>query len=260
MLERTVRAYDPPAAAVPDTARYLAAMTFRAGREAKALRLQRWSSFLAVLALAWGALMTWDNQRMAGKLVEVARTKPVYRVEQDLAGHQSLVLLDDTLTVTKGARLNAVHWFVRWTRQIGTDPIAMAKDRAAARARLVADAARKWDALLAADLDPAEGWTRDVTELRIEEREHDPEAGLSAFHVVWTETVYRDFKPQTRSLMSAAVVTLDGPSRDGALDGVAVSGFSEPSATPLAMGGPAGIAAAARPTARATARPQAGTP
>ncbi|WP_247878407.1 hypothetical protein [Azospirillum sp. TSO22-1] len=33
--------------------------------------------------------------------------------------------------------------------------------------------------------------------------------------------------------MSAAVVTVDGPSRDGALDGVSISGFSEPSGTPL---------------------------
>lgn len=234
MSERTVQAYDPPAAAVPDTARYTAAMTFRASREAKALRLKRWYLGLTLLSLAWGGLMTWDNQRLAAKLVEVARTKPVYRIDQDLAGHQQLVLLDDVLTVSKGVRLNAVHWFVRWTRQIGTDPVAMAKDRAAARARLTAGAERKWDALVGADLDPTLGWTRDVTELRIEERERDEARQLSAFEAVWIETVYRDFKPQARHLMSAAVVTLDGPSRDGALDGVAISGFSEPSATPLA--------------------------
>jgi hypothetical protein len=61
----------------------------------------------------------------------------------------------------------------------------------------------------------------------------DPKTGATAFTVVWTETVYRDFKPRSRALMSAAVVTVDGPSRDGALDGVSVSGFSEPSGTPL---------------------------
>ncbi|HET8729068.1 MAG TPA: hypothetical protein VFO41_16320, partial [Alphaproteobacteria bacterium] len=177
--------------------------------------------------------MTWDNQRLAAKLVEVARVKPVYRVEQLPSGHQRLVLLDDVLSVTKGARLNAVHWFIRWTRQIGTDPVARAKGRAAARARLVDGAARKWDALIADDLDPADGWTRDVTEIRIEEREHDPDTGLSSFHAVWIETVYRHFRPHSRQLMSAAVVTLDGPSRDGALDGVSISGFSAPGATPL---------------------------
>ncbi len=35
--------------------------------------------------------------------------------------------------------------------------------------------------------------------------------------------------------MSAAVVTVDGVPRDGALDGVSISGFSEPSGTPLAL-------------------------
>lgn len=108
-------------------------------------------------------------------------------------------------------------------------------DRAAARARLVGGAERKWDALLAGDLDPAEGWTRDVADLVLEEREHDPETGLSSFHAVWTETLFKDFRPVRRSLMSAAVVTLDGPPREGALDGVNVSGFSEPAATPLPL-------------------------
>lgn len=233
MTERTVTTYDPPPPAVPDSAKYLAAMTYRASREARALRLKRWYLGLVVLSLSWGTLMTWDNLRIASQLVEIAKYKPVYRVEQDMDGHQRLVLLDNTLTVSKGARLNAVQWFVRWQRQIGIDPVILAKDRAAARARLIGGAERKWDALMAADLNPAEGWTRDVADVRVQEREADPKTGLSAFTVVWTETVYRDFKPRSKTLMSAAVVTMDGPSRDGALDGVSVSGFSEPSGTPL---------------------------
>ncbi|AWK86001.1 hypothetical protein [Azospirillum thermophilum] len=233
MKERVVNVYDPPPAAVPDSAKYLAAMTYRASREAKALRLKRWYFGLTVLGLSWGTLMTWDNLRIAGKLVEIARYKPVYRVEQAMDGHQRLVLLDNTLTVSKGARINAVQWFVRWQRQIGTDPVVLARDRAAARARLVGGAERKWDSLLAADLNPAEGWTRDVADVRVQERETDPKTSATAFYVVWTETVYRDFKPRSKTLMSAAVVTVDGPSRDGALDGVSISGFSEPSGTPL---------------------------
>ncbi|MGY0782577.1 hypothetical protein ACW7BC_32310 [Azospirillum argentinense] len=233
MKEHVVNVYDPAAAAVPDSAKYLAAMTYRASREAKALRLKRWTFALAVLGLSWGSLMTWDNLRIAGKLVEIARYKPVYRVEQAMDGHQRLVLLDNTITVTKGARINAVQWFVRWQRQIGTDPVMLARDRAAARARLTGGAERKWDVLLAADLDPAEGWTRDVADVRVQEREADPKTGATAFYVVWTETVYRDFKPRAKALMSAAVVTVDGSSRDGALDGVSISGFSEPSGTPL---------------------------
>ena len=233
MKERVVNVYDPPPAAVPDSAKYLAAMTYRASREAKALRLKRWTFALAALGLSWGSLMTWDNLRIVGKLVEIAKYKPVYRVEQEMDGHQRLVLLDNTITVTKGARVNAVQWFVRWQRQIGTDPVMLARDRAAARARLTGGVERKWDALLAADLAPAEGWTRDVADVRVQEREADPKTGTSAFYVVWTETVYRDFKPRAKTLMSAAVVTVDGPSREGALDGVSISGFSEPSGTPL---------------------------
>jgi type IV secretory pathway TrbF-like protein len=235
--ERIVRTYDPPTAGLPDSSRYVEAMSVRASREAKALRLKRWYLGLALLSLAWAGLMTWDNRQLAGRLVEIARHKPVYRLEQALDGHQRLVLLDDALTPTKGVRLQAVSWWVRWWRRIGTDPVVQARDRAAARARLVQGSERKWDALLARDLDPAGGWTRDVTDLRVEEQSADPETGLSSFHVVWTETVYRDFKPQGRALMSAAVVTLDGPPRDGALDGVAVSGFSEPAATPLPLEG-----------------------
>ncbi|WP_246338062.1 hypothetical protein [Azospirillum oleiclasticum] len=237
-MTRTVNAYDPPPAAVPDSARYLAAMTYRASREAKALRLKRWYLGLTVLSLAWAGVMTWDNLRIAGKLVEIARHKPVYRVEQALDGHQRLLLLDDTVSVTKGARVNAVHWFVRWQRQLGTDPVVLARDRAAARARLIAGAEHKWDALIAADLDPAEGWTRDVAGIRVQEREADPMTGAAAFTVVWTETVYRHFKPEGRSLMSAGVVTVDGQPRDGALDGVSISGFSQPDGTPLALDGP----------------------
>ncbi|HEY0832914.1 MAG TPA: hypothetical protein VGE72_03300 [Azospirillum sp.] len=233
MKERVVNTYDPPPAAVPDSTKYLAAMTYRASREAKALRLKRWYFGLTVLGLSWGTLMTWDNLRIASKLVEIARYKPVYRVEQGMDGHQRLVLLDNTLTVSKGARINAVTWFVLWQRRIGTDPVVLARDRAAARARLIGGAERKWDALMASDLDPAGGWTRDVADIRVQEREADPRTGATAFTVVWTETVYRDFKPRSRALMSAAVVTVDGPSRDGALDGVSVSGFSEPSGTPL---------------------------
>ena len=235
MTEKIVNAYDPPGAAVPDTSRYTAAMTFRASREAKALRLRRWYAGLTVTSLLWAGLMTWDEERLAGRLVEVARTKPVYAVQQDLAGHQSLVLLDDTLDVTKGARLNAVRWFVVWTREIGTDPVAMARDRAAARARLVPGVEHKLDALFASDLKAAAGWSRDVTGIRIEERDRDEGTHLSAFEAVWVETLYKGFKPQSRSLMSAAVVTRDGPSREGALDGVAISGFSEPSATPMPL-------------------------
>ncbi len=175
MRERIVNAYDPPPAGVPDSARYLDAMTYRASREAKALRLKRWYLGLTILGLGWGGLMTWDNLRVAGQLVEIARTKPVYRVEQALDGHQSLLLLDTTLSVTKGARINAVSWFIRWQRQIGTDPVMLAKDRAAARARLTGGAEHKWDALLAADLDPDEGWSRDVADIRVQEREADPE-------------------------------------------------------------------------------------
>ncbi|MGQ9370712.1 hypothetical protein [Azospirillum sp. ST 5-10] len=235
MKERVVNTYDPPDAAVPDSAKYLAAMTYRASREAKALRLKRWYLGLVVLSLSWGSLMTWDNLRIAGRLVEIARTKPVYRVEQALDGHQSLVLLDTVLTPSKGARIEAVRWFVRWQRRIGIDPVTLARDRAAARARLTGGAERKWDALLAADLDPAEGWTRDVADVRVQERESDPNTGLSSFHVVWTETVYRAFKPRSKALMSTAVVTADGPPREGALDGVSITGFSEPSGTPLAL-------------------------
>ena len=235
MTEKIVNVYDPPDAAVPDTGKYTAAMTFRASREAKALRLRRWYAGLTALSLAWAGLLTWDEERLAGRLVEVARTKPVYALQQDLAGHQSLVLLDDTLDVTKGARLNAVRWFVVWTRELGTDPVAMARDRAAARARLVSGVERKLDALLASDLKAAAGWSRDVTGIRIEERDRDERAHLSAFEAVWVETLYKDFKPQNRSLMSAAVVTRDGPSREGALDGVAIAGFSAPSATPMPL-------------------------
>ncbi|MFC7333883.1 hypothetical protein [Rhodocista pekingensis] len=235
MTTRPVHRYDPPAAAIPDSSKYLAAMTYRASREAKALRVQRWWAALVVISLAWGGVMTWDNRRLTAQLVEVARHKPVYRLDELASGHQRLVLLDDTLTVTKGTRLNAVAWFVRWTRAIGTDPVALARDRAAARARLTDGAERKWDGLLAADLDPGEGWTRDVADLALEEREHDPATGLSSFHVVWAETVYRDFKPVERSLMAAAVVTRDGMSRDGALDGVSITGFSEPAATALPL-------------------------
>ncbi|SMF35436.1 hypothetical protein SAMN02982917_1798 [Azospirillum oryzae] len=235
MRERIVNAYDPPPAGVPDSARYLEAMTYRASREAKALRLKRWYLGLTILSLGWGGLMTWDNLRVAGQLVEIARTKPVYRVEQALDGHQSLLLLDSTLSVSKGARINAVSWFIRWQRQIGTDPVMLARDRAAARARLTAGAEKKWDALVAADLDPAEGWSRDVADIRVQEREADPKTGASSFYVVWTETVYRRFKPESRALMSAAVVTMDGAPRDGALDGVSISGFSQPSGTPLAL-------------------------
>lgn len=235
MRERIVNAYDPPPAGVPDSARYLEAMTYRASREAKALRLKRWYLGLTILSLGWGGLMTWDNLRVAGQLAEIARTKPVYRVEQALDGHQALFLLDATLSVSKGARINAVSWFVRWQRQIGTDPVMLAKDRAAARARLTAGAEKKWDALVAADLDPAEGWSRDVADVRVQEREADPKTGASSFYVVWTETVYRRFKPESRALMSAAVVTVDGVPRDGALDGVSISGFSQPSGTLLAL-------------------------
>ncbi|CAO3425468.1 hypothetical protein [Azospirillum doebereinerae] len=235
MRERLVNAYDPPPAGLPDSARYLEAMTYRASREAKALRLKRWYLGLTILGLGWGGLMTWDNLRVAGQLVDIARTKPVYRVEQALDGHQSLLLLDTTLSVSKGARINAVSWFIRWQRQIGTDPVVLAKDRAAARARLTAGAEKKWDALVAADLDPAAGWSRDVADIRVQEREADPKTGASSFYVVWTETVYRRFKPESRALMSAAVVTVDGVPREGALDGVSVAGFSQPSGTPLAL-------------------------
>lgn len=238
-MSGTVRVNDPPAAAVPDTARYTAAMTYRASREAKALRLKRWYLAVALLGFGWGLVMTWDNQRLAGKLADLARHPPVHKVEQALDGHQRLVLLDDTLTVTKGMRLNAVHWFVRWQRQIGTDPVLLARDRTAARARLTAAATAKFDTLMRDDPNPADGWTRDVTELRIEEREHDPATGTAAFHAVWTETLYRHFRRQSRRLMSAAVVTLDGPPREGALDGVSIAGFSEPAATPLPPDTPA---------------------
>lgn len=238
MTDRTVRSFDPPASAVPDTARYTAAMTFRASREAKALALRRWYLGAVLLSLGWGAVVTWDNLRMAGMLAEVARHKPVYRVDQGLDGHQRLVLIDDRLSVTKGMRLNAVHWFVTWLRRIGTDPVALARDRAAGRARLVGGAGAKWDALVAADPDPAEGWTRDVAELRIEEGSVDPGTSATTFHVVWIETAYRDFRPVSRHLMSASVVTVDGPSRDGALDGVGIAGFTAPSGTPLPLPSP----------------------
>lgn len=227
MKSELLRAFDPPAAAEPPSSRYTAAMAARASREQALLRGFRLCLGSTLAVGAWAALMTWDNLQMSRTHARIAETKPVYVLERRPDGHQSLILLDNSLDVAKGTRLEAVGWFVRWTRTIGLDPVVQERDRAAALARIRdRRTAEKWQAAVAADPPTGSGWTREVELLDLVEQAHDPERRASTFLVRWRERSYRDFRLQAETERLGSVVTFDEAARPGALDGVTVAAFS----------------------------------
>ena len=224
---RTVQAFDPPAAAVPPSSRYGTAMAARASREQAMLRAMRLYYGAAIAFGAWAALMTWDNLQMSRNHARIAETKPVHVLERTADGHQRLVLVDNLLTAGKGARIEAVSWFVRWSRTIGVDPVIHQRDRLAALSRLNnLDAQRKWQDLAETDLKREDGWTREVEILDVVEQDYDPGRRAATFLVRWKERAYRQFRLDREVERLGTVVTFDQPPREGALDGVNVAAFS----------------------------------
>ncbi len=221
------RASDPPPAAEPPSSRYTAAMAARSSREAGMLRAMRLCQAAALAMGAWAALMTWDNLQMSRNHARIAEHKPVYVLEKNPDGHQSLVLLDNTVDVAKGARVAAVGWFVRWTRAVGIDPVTTKRDRDAALARVNNRAVQeKWAAEVALAPKAAEGWTREVEVGDVVEQAFDPARKATTFLVRWKERTYRDYRLQHEAEMLGTVVTFDQAPRAGALDGVNVAAYS----------------------------------
>lgn len=222
-----LHAFDPPAAAEASSNRYTAALAARANRERGMVRAMQLCVASAAAMGGWAALMTWDNLQMSRNHARIAETKPVYVLEIRPDGHQSLVLLDNTITVAKGARIEAVEWFIRWTRSIGIDPVILRRDRDAALARINNRQTReKWAEAIALEPKLQDGWTREVTITDVVEQAHDPDRKHTTFLVRWRERAYKDFRLQSETEMLGSVITFDQSPRPGALDGVNIAAFS----------------------------------
>lgn len=237
MPKRLPIAYDASDAAQPESSKYTKAMLKRAMKTTYLQRVGYKSMVLNAVCLLITGITLWDNRNMAADLIEIAKTRPVHLVEPGEDGHYRVTMINGTISVSQGARLNAAEWFGTWMRRITRDPVAMKQDQIAGRARLVNESWNKWDALIKADLKVSEGYTRDVTEMRSTEASFDPKTRIGTTTLVWRELTWKKGgKPTPDKLadrvMTMQVVTRDDGPREGAWDGVNIVDFTAPLAIP----------------------------
>jgi hypothetical protein len=218
---------------MPESSVYTQAMVIRASREQRAIRNGRLGMTFGFVGLAWGGIITLADWDMGLKYLQLANQRQVYTLERHPDGHQEVMALDNTVSVVRGARWEAAKAWTAFSRRIPADEIVRNRDRVAAKARLYEPTKEKWDDMIKADLDPHDGWTRDVINMSVLENGYDDVNKRTALIVTWTERTFRNFKPMSPPvMMTQTLLVQDVNPRSGAWDGVEVLDFSYPTPAP----------------------------
>src|SRR3954468_3988867 len=137
---------DPPPAAVPDSARYEKAVMLRYDAYLAALSLKKAYRNAAFVCLIPLAVMLIDDVQVRHDLKDIAKYKASYIVERGFDGHQRTVAMTEIVGRPEAARRQDVQWFATWLSRVAIDPQdrGMARDRMAARNRLVGGMEVKW--------------------------------------------------------------------------------------------------------------------
>jgi hypothetical protein len=220
-------------AAVPDSSIYTHTMVLRKCREQRAIRNARLAMIFGFSCFSWAALVTIADWDMGQRYLQLANQRQVYVLERHPDGHQEVMALDNTASVSRGARWEAAKVWVAFSRRIPADEIVRGRDRVAAKARLYEPTKAKWDDMIKADLNPHEGWTRDVITMSVMEGRYDEKNKVTSLVVTWTEKTFKDFKPMGQPmLMAQTIVMQDVNPRAGAWDGIEILDFSLPTPAP----------------------------
>jgi hypothetical protein len=220
-------------APVPDSSLYTHAMVLRRSREQRAIRNSRLAMGFGFACFSWAALVTIADWHMGQRYLELANQRQVYMLDRRPDGHQEVMALDNTASVSRGARWEAAKTWVAFSRRIPADEIVLGRDRTAAKARIYEPTKEKWVEMLKSDLNPHEGWTRDVINMSVMEGAYDEKNRMTSLVVTWTEKTFKDFKPMSQPMMmTQTIVMQDVNPRAGAWDGIEILDFSLPTEAP----------------------------
>jgi type IV secretory pathway TrbF-like protein len=164
------------------------------------------------------------------ELVKVAMQQPVRYVERGSDGIDRVIAVRNTMDVNKGREMETVMWFVTWSRWISGEKAVNEVNRAAARAKLAGqEATNRWEQLVSKDPDPRLGTVRDVLGVVVAEQDIiGLEPGKRNYQISWQEKTLRNGKVTSDTTMTMNVTIIQGPPRDGALDGVNIVLLTEP--------------------------------
>lgn len=166
------------------------------------------------------------------ELVKVSMHQPVRYVERGPDGMDRVIAVRNTLDADKGREMETVQWFVVWSRWVSAEKAVTEMHRTAARNKLAGpEAVARWDGITSNDLDAKDGYVRDVLGVVVAEQEiAGLEAGKRNYQVSWQEKTLRNGKVTSDKTMTMNITVIQGPPRDGALDGVNVVLLTEPTA------------------------------
>ena len=164
------------------------------------------------------------------ELVKVAQQQPVRYFERGPDVQDRVIAVRNTMDVNKGREMETLSWFVTWSRWISGEKAINDANRAAARAKLAGqDAIATWDRIKAEDPAADKGYRRDVTGVVVAEQ-HVPGMPDNArlYTLQWQEKTLQNGKLVKDETLMQNITIVNGPPREGALDGVNVTLLTEP--------------------------------
>jgi type IV secretory pathway TrbF-like protein len=164
------------------------------------------------------------------ELAKVAATQPVRYVERGPDGIDRVIAVRNTMDVDKGREMETLVWFVTWSRWVSSEAAVTKTFRASAKAKLAGDEAlNRWLAITKDDCDPKDGCVRDVLGVVVAEQEiRGLETGKRNYQLSWQEKTLRNGKVTSDATMTMNVTIIQGPPREGSLDGVNIVLLTEP--------------------------------
>ena len=221
---------DVPADAQSPYAAYTAA-TEREFRRERRVRIALWvmGTVLAVNTLATYAGVYVSTSTNL-ELVKVAMTQPVRYVERGPDGQDRVIAVRNTMDPNKGRQMETLQWFVTWSRWISGEKAVNDANRAAARAKLAGqDAINTWDRIKAEDPDAEKGYRRDVTGVVVAEQNVPGMPDNARLYTLqWQEKTLQNGKVVKDETLMQNITIMNGPPREGALDGVNITLMTEP--------------------------------
>lgn len=184
---------------------------------------------LAVSALAgFGGIVIATSTNL--ELAKVAATQPVRYVERGPDGIDRVIAVRNTMDANKGREMETLSWFVTWSRWVSAEKAVTESFRSAAKAKLAgSEALNRWNEMIKSNPDAKDGYVRDVLGVVVAEQDiRGLEAGKRNYQISWQEKTLRNGKVTSDVTMTMNLTIIQGPPREGALDGVNIVLLTEP--------------------------------
>lgn len=223
---------DVPEDAKSEYAKYTKAVERQNRRD---VRMIRWiaisgiTSAVAVVVSFFGVIVASSTNL---ELTKVAMQQPVRYVERGATdGIDRVIAVRNTMDADKGREMETVQWFVTWSRWVSGEEAVTKMHRKSARAKLAGqEAISRFEGIIAKDeCKPEAGCVRDVLGVVVAEQDIPGlEEGKRNYQLSWQEKTLRNGRVTSDMTMTQNITIVQGPPRDGALDGVNIILLTEP--------------------------------